>query len=144
MADVKMVWDGARMAELLRSPTGPVGRHLIARGEIVKQAARAKAPRKTGCLQESIVKRVEENPATGFVIRIVSDTTSCSPTRTSYSLFVHEGTEPHVIEPKGKVLSFYWDRGPDGPGQYFFAGPVQHPGTRPNPFLRDTLPLAVA
>lgn len=144
MSNVKIVWDGARMQEILRSPTGPVGRHLIARAEVVKLAARAKASRKTGCLQGSLVKRVEENPATGFVIRIISDTTPCSPTRTSYSLYVHEGTQPHVIEPKGKALSFWWANGPDGPGQYFFAGPVHHPGTKPNPFLRDALPLAVA
>ena len=144
LADVKIVWDGARMAQLLRSPTGPVGVHLIGRAEIVKQAAKAKAPRRTGCLQESIVKRVEENPATGFLIRIVSDTTPCSPKRESYSLYVHEGTKEHVIESKdGKPLAFFWANGPDGAGMYFFSR-VNHPGTRAQPFLADALPLAVA
>lgn len=141
---VKLVIDGARMAELLRSPAGPVGRHLIGRAEVVKQAARSKAPRRTGCLQEGIVKRVEENPATGFLIRIFTDTVPCSPSRTAYGLFVHEGTKAHEIAPKGKVLAFWWDRGPNGPGMYFFGGPVSHPGTAPHPFLRDALPLAVA
>jgi hypothetical protein len=103
-------------------------------------AARAKAPRRTGCLQESIVKRVEFGVPSGFIIRIVCDTTPCSPTRTSYSLFVHEGTQPHAIY-GNPTLSFWWDAGPNGPGQYFFSS-VQHPGTRPQPFLRDALPLA--
>ena len=143
MSDVKIVWDGARLAELLRSPTGPVGVHLISRGEVVKQAARAKAPVKTGCLQGSIEKRVEENPATGFLIRIVSDTTPCSPERKSYSLFVHNGTKEHVVEAKGKALAFHWDRGPEGPGMYFFQS-VTIPAMRGRPFLADALPLAVA
>jgi hypothetical protein len=143
VATVKLVVDGARMAELLRSPTGPVGRHLIGRAEIVKQAARAKAPKKTGCLASSIVKRVEENPATGFRIRIVADTTPCSPERKSYSLYVHEGTRPHTIMAKGKTLAFYWAHGPTGPGMYYFQS-VNHPGTKPVPFLRDALPLAAA
>lgn len=136
MADVKLVLDGARMAVLLRSPTGPAGRHVIERAEIVKQAAKSRARRRTGCLQDSIVKRVEENPASGFVVRIVSDTTPCSPERKSYSLFVHEGTKPHDI-----------------PGAFGYPAPFGiggrfdgkfHPGGRANPFLRDALPLAIA
>lgn len=138
MAPVKLVTDGARMHELLRSPAGVVGRHLIGRAELVKQAARSKANRRTGCLQETIVKRVEENAATGFLIRIVSDTTPCSPQRKSYSLAVHEGTQPHDIVAKpGGVLS--WESG----GQRFFATEVHHPGYAGNPFLRDALPLAI-
>ncbi|HEY4452388.1 MAG TPA: hypothetical protein VGN13_12435 [Solirubrobacteraceae bacterium] len=141
--DVKLVTDGARMAELLRSPTGVVGRHLIARSTIVQAAAKAQAPRKTGCLQDTIVKRVEEDAISGFAIRIVSDTTPCSPSRTSYSYYVHEGTHPHVIEAKSGSLGFYWENGPDGPGMYYFKR-VQHPGTRANRFLSDNLRLFAA
>lgn len=141
---VKLVTDGARMAELLRSPLGPVGRHLIARSTLFQAAARGQAPRKTGCLQDSIVKRVEENALTGFQVRIVSDTTPCSPSRTSYSYYVHEGTQPHVIEARdGGTLSFWWANGPDGAGQYFMKR-VQHPGTRPNRFFTDQLPIFAA
>jgi hypothetical protein len=134
---VKLVLDGAAMQDLLRSPAGPVGRHMIERGELVKQGARANAPRKSSCLQETIVKRVEENPETGFLIRIVSDTSPCSPDRRSYSLDVHEGTRPHIILPKqAKVLAFEMG------GELIFATAVRHPGTRAQPFLRDALPLA--
>jgi hypothetical protein len=138
MADVKIVLDGARMAALLRSPAGPVGRHMIERAEIVKQAAKAKANHKTGCLEDSIVKRVEEDPVTGFRIRIVADTTPCSPERKSYALWVHEGSQPHAITAReGGVLSFV------SHGERIFAKSVQHPGYKGNKFLSDALPLAV-
>jgi hypothetical protein len=138
VSEVRIVWDGARLAELLRSPAGPVGRHIIGRGEIVRQAGKAKANRDTGCLQDSIVKRIEEGPE-GIKVRIVADTTPCSPSRTSYALFVHEGTEAHQIVAKNaQALSFEWH------GQRVFFASVNHPGYKGNPFLRDALPLAVA
>jgi hypothetical protein len=133
---VRVIWDGAKLAELLRSPTGPVGRHLIERAEVVRQAAKSKAPRRTGCLQDSVVKRFELDDLTGFRIRIVCDTTPCSPTRTSYAYFVHEGTRLHVIE--GNPLAFTWH------GEQVFFTRVSHPVYRGNPFLRDALPLAAA
>lgn len=140
---MKLVIDGARMAALLRGPTGPVTRHLIERATVVQMAAKAQAPRRTGCLQDSIVKRVEDSPL-GVVIRIVADTTPCSPERKSYAYYVHEGTEPHeIVARNASVLAFYWATGPDGPGTYFFRS-VHHPGTPPNRFLTDNLPLAVA
>ncbi len=140
MSDVRLVTDGSRMAELLRSPTGLVGRHLIEKAELVKQEARRLAPVRSGCLRATILKRVEEDPVNGFAIRIVSDTTSCSPERKSYSLYVHEGTKPHIINAKpGGVLAFNWPAGPTG--GMFFAASVNHPGTKARPFLRDALKL---
>jgi hypothetical protein len=140
---MSLVVDGARMAALLRGPTGPVTRHLIERATVVQMAAKAQAPRRTGCLQDSIVKRVEETPL-GTIVRIVADTTPCSPERISYAYYVHEGTPPHTIQAKNAgVLAFFWENGPDGPGTYFFRE-VHHPGTAPNRFLTDNLPLAVA
>lgn len=140
MAEVKLVLDGVRMAELLRSPTGPVGRMLIERGERVKVAARAKAPVKSGCLQSSIVKRFEDL-GDRIAVRVVADTTPCSPERKSYALFVEEGTKPHVIR-GNPTLAFNWPGGPDGPGMYFFSS-VNHPGTKGVHFMRDALPMAV-
>lgn len=140
---MKLVIDGARMAQLLRGPTGPVTRHLIERATVVQAAAKAQAPRRTGCLQDSIVKRVEETPL-GVVVRIVADTQGCSPTRISYAYWVHEGTEPHAIRAKNaSTLAFFWPNGPEGPKVYFFRE-VHHPGTKANRFLTDQLPLAVA
>lgn len=138
---VKLVTDGAALAALLRGPQGPVFRYLVERATVVQAAAKSYAPRRTGCLQDSIVKRVEFGTPEGFVIRIVSDTTPCSPTRTSYSWWVEEGTQPHQII-GNPTLAFNWPNGPNGPGLYFFKS-VMHPGTAPTHFMKRALPLAV-
>ena len=138
MSDVRLVLDGARMAELLRSPTGIVGIHLIEKGEIVKQGARARAPvgvgtPHPGCLRDTILKRVIEDAEHGFAVMVISDTTPCSEDRISYSLFVHEGTVPHDIP---NAFGYGPTFGIGGR----FSGHF-HPGNKPNPFLRDALAL---
>lgn len=48
--------------------------------------------------------------------------------------FITEGTNPHRIPREGnKLLAFQWEKGPEGPGMYFFYF-VNHPGTKANPF----------
>lgn len=51
---------------------------------------------------------------------------------TSYAYFVHQGTHPHPIDAKpGGTLHFYWAKA----GGYVFLQHVNHPGTRPQPWL---------
>lgn len=51
-----------------------------------------------------------------------------------YAPYVNDGTRPHVIRPKNaQVLRFR------AGGRTVFAKVVQHPGTRPNPFLDRAL-----
>lgn len=139
MADftTRLILDGAAMAELLRSPSGPVGRHLIERATVVQAGARQiLAPhRKTGCLEDSLVKRAE-TVAGELAIRLVSDTTSCSERRESYSLVVHNGSVAHDIPGAFGIPA------PFGIGGRFDG--KFHPGTKAVPFLRDALPLAFA
>lgn len=132
---MSVIIDGVALQALLSSPTGPVGVYLIEQGEKVKLAAQARAPVRTGCLRDSIVKRFSED-ATGLVITIQSDTSPCSPTRTSYSLFVHEGTDPHDIPGAFGIPA------PFGIGGRF-AGRF-HPGTKAQPFLADALAILAA
>lgn len=135
MSPVKLIIDGARLAELTRGPSGPVWRHLVERATMVQSVARTRCPVKTGTLRDSIVKRAVEETSTGLGIRVVATA--------KYALFVHEGTTPHVIYAKNSsVLAFNWPNGPNGPGVYFFKQ-VNHPGTKAVPFLRDALPVAI-
>lgn len=131
-ATVRIVIDGAQMDALLDSPEGPIAEWLIGRASAFQAAARMDAPVRTGCLRASIVKRVEVSDA-GPMIRVVSDTAPCSPSRKSYSLYVHDGARPHNIP---NAFGYGPDFGVGGR----FSG-MFHPGNRPNPFFRRNLPL---
>jgi hypothetical protein len=131
MADgVHLIIDGAVLEEVLRGPAGPVARYVIDRATLVQVTAKARAPRRTGCLEDSIVKRPERF-GDEFAVRIVSDTSPCSPSHTSYSLFVHEGTSPHDI-PNAFGYGNTFGIGGRFDGKF-------HPGNKPDPFLRDAL-----
>jgi len=53
---------------------------------------------------------------------------------TNYALVVHEGSGPHVIRArKGKALKF------EVGGRTVFAASVRHPGTKPRPWLAESL-----
>jgi len=49
-----------------------------------------------------------------------------------YGIHIEYGTKPHIIEPKNKK-ALYW-KGAKHP-----VKKVYHPGTLPNPFIRETL-----
>jgi HK97 gp10 family phage protein len=55
----------------------------------------------------------------------------------SYASYVEDGTQAHVIEPK-RAKALAWE-GSDGPR---FARRVNHPGTRPHPFMGPALQQA--
>ena len=78
------------------------------------------APVDTGRLRNSIkVKATDE----GIVIWMVD-----------YGKFVEFGTPPHIIEPDSKkALKFKIE------GKELIRKKVKHPGTRPNPFIRNTI-----
>jgi len=78
------------------------------------------APVDTGRLRNSI--RVEAN---GNILTI---------TMVDYAFYVEFGTPPHIIKPKDKQ-SLKFKAG----GDQVFAKIVKHPGTRPNPFIRNTI-----
>lgn len=51
-----------------------------------------------------------------------------------YATYVNDGTRPHVIRPRNaQVLRFRVG------GRIVFARKVDHPGTKPNPFLDRAL-----
>lgn len=78
------------------------------------------SPVDTGRLRNSIkVKPTNE----GLIIWLVE-----------YAKFVEFGTPPHIITPKTKkALKFKVGK------KIFLRKKVRHPGTRPNPFIRNTI-----
>lgn len=131
MADLVVVPVEPGFTEVFRSYNGPVGRDLLRRGRLVQAAARRQADDHTGRLDHSI--RVTRFTRAGGdqSVRVGSDL--------SYAYMHHQGTEPHIIRPKNaKVVRWV-----DDAGIVHFAPVVHHPGTKPNRYLADNLPLAV-
>jgi len=138
--EVKFVIDNAALNGLLRGPSGPVYIDMIRRAEILQRAAKAQIPigekpnrTSRGHLKESVVKRLYPNSNGQVLLEVWVG--SDHPN----AVMVHEGTRPHIILPKNaKALAFVAD------GRLVFAMIVHHPGTSPNHYLTDNLPLVVA
>jgi len=83
-------------------------------------------PVDTGRLKNSIVYNVEGDTITVEMA--------------DYGLYVEFGTAPHIIKPKNKK-ALHWKSGtPGSTGRGdVFAKVVHHPGTTPQPFIRNTL-----
>lgn len=120
--------DRQALSNELRGPNGSVARYAIRRAEDVRQTAKRLVGVDTGKLRASIVKRFVPSGPDGFVV-LVGVESSGVP----YALYHHEGTRPHVILPKkGRYLVFT-----SRSGALVFARKVNHPGTKPNPFLEN-------
>lgn len=109
----------------LNTPRGELWRELEGMARLAHKGAKSQVGVKTGALQRSIYKRHLGN-LTGQYIVIGSDK--------RYALAHHEGTRPHVItaSPGGK-LKFTKN------GKQIFTKQVNHPGTKPNPYLTSQL-----
>ena len=82
------------------------------------------APWKTGYLAGSIVKEMEEGEA---YLKAMAN----------YAVYVEKGTAPHEIRPvNASVLAFEVN------GKMVFSSLVNHPGTKPNPFMQRAVEAA--
>ena len=91
---------------------------LVKRARRVQRNARRMAPGRMGRKINAVV--------VGKHVRIESSHPA--------TMYVHNGTRPHVIRPRyRKVLKF------SVKGRTVFARVVMHPGTKPNPFLTKAL-----
>lgn len=133
--------DPVKLADFMRSSTGPVIRDMLERGERVKRRAQelvgvydppdaysaANRQRRPGTLRDSIVKRVADVGGQPAVI-VGSDD--------PIALLHHEGTQPHPIEARqAPMLVFYWPKA----GRVVSFRRVNHPGTQPNRYLTNAL-----
>ena len=85
----------------------------------LQKRERQEMPRRSGKMASSVQKRIE-----GMGGRV-------GP-RIFYAPYVHDGTKPHTILPRNKK-ALWW------PGAAHPVRRVQHPGTKPNPFVERTL-----
>jgi hypothetical protein len=122
----KLNQDG--IAFILNNPNGPVGKDLKRRGRNVKNAAQRFVGVDTGLLRASITMQMSYD-VRGLKVRVGS--------KVPYALMHHNGTRPHQITASpGKLLRF------PSRGRIVMIDRVNHPGTRPNPFLLKALAAA--
>lgn len=131
----QVVMNPVQLAALLRGRSGPVYRHGLESANLVKREAVRTAPvyagdstrrkRSPGTLRDSIVVRVVERSGDP-----VFQVGSADPVM----LWVTEGTVPHLIE-GNPLLTFYWPK----MGRVVSFPRVNHPGTKPNRFLVESL-----
>jgi hypothetical protein len=125
MATVNVQIDASRIARRLLLPGGIVDRDLRKRAEKVAARARQTAPGgMRNHISVDLVGSGRQRRA-----RVIVDHPA--------AVFVAHGTPPHVIRPRrARALRF------TASGRVVFATRVNHPGTRPNPFLLRALEAA--
>jgi hypothetical protein len=120
--------DRTRIERLLRLPGGMVYRNMERRVRRAEAEAIRRAP---GSMGTTIRSQIRRGPGGEFrgVINV----------RHPAAIYVTGGTRPHRIAPRrpGGVLRFTVN------GQVVYARYVNHPGTKPNDFLRQALRAAL-
>lgn len=130
--------DPAKLAELLRGPSGPVMRRMIEDGEYVKDRARVycrvykpvpgpQRKRRPGTLRDSIVKRIRP----GAYVEVGSED--------PIARIEEEGSHPHEIAPRSSPRLVFWS-GKAGRVVFMPRGrSVSHPGTTGSRYLSRAL-----
>lgn len=120
--------DRTRIQRMLRLPGGIVYRDMERRLRRVEAEAIRTAP---GSMGSTIRAQIRRGPGGDFqgVIRVSHPA----------AIYVVNGARPHQIRPRrpGGVLRFTVN------GQVVFARLVNHPGNKPNDFLRQALRAAL-
>ena len=126
---------------VLRSPGGPVGRHINLVARSVAAEARRIATERGLVRTERYVRgfkvEVTPDPQSGFYFTVVNRVTGQKPRRAgSYAGVIEFGSRPHVIRPR-RPNGWLIFRMPDG--RTIKTKLVNHPGTPPQHVLRDAL-----
>lgn len=128
MAGVIYVEDVLALREFL-SWEGPPGRDFERRMRTLEFRQAAGAPRRTGRMAGQVgTRRMTSDPG-----RYLEGAVGVNPGQrgqSGYAQIVTGGSRPHVITARtGKALRFVIA------GRVVYTRRVQHPGTRPNPYL---------
>ena len=107
-------------------------------GQVYVEALKRHAPERSGIFKEGIAFQSYERGSHVLATVFVGG-------EHAYVLpFLKYGTKPHTIPTggaaaqmaKGYPLRFFWEKGPRGPGIYYYWE-THHPGTDPDPFIED-------
>lgn len=128
MADVIYVEDVLALRAFL-SWEGPPGRDFQRRIDTLTYRQRAGAPRRTGRMANAITSRHMTSDV-GRYLEAAAGVNPGTHGQRGYAQIVSSGSRPHMIYPRfARALRFVIA------GQVIYATRVQHPGTRPNPYL---------
>lgn len=133
----RIVYNDSELQALLTSPSGPVVRDLMRRGQAVENRAKMLCPVDTGRLRASITHELRQEEGLP-VVRV--------GTNVNYAVFVHEGTGLYgpfgrLIYPRVKrVMRFSVGRGKKS--RVVFTPYTK--GMYPRPFLETALKAAAA
>lgn len=116
-----------RIVEKLDRLPQIVGNALWLEAELIMTDAKKRTPVRTGTLRASGF--VERPKITGKRIRVEM---GFGGPAAKYARYVHDGTRPHIIRPRTKK-ALYWEGAPH-PVRF-----VRHPGTKANPWFRNTM-----
>lgn len=131
MADqVTVTWNRSALDNLLRAPSGPVGRDLDRRGSRVEQAARRLAPQRTGTLKASL-REQHFTVAGEQAVRV--------GTNVPYAMFVHQGRR-EVTPHRGRYLRWPAGAGRNTRTGYVFTRRARR--TKAVPYLRNAIDAA--
>ena len=120
MIKVEVKREGLNIELLGRLFSRVIERFIERLADRTEEVMYEKAPERTGRLKKSIRKIVKPNKA------VIGPTVP-------YAIYVEYGTRPHEIRPvRARALRFEVE------GRVVFAARVLHPGTRPQPFVRET------
>lgn len=110
----------------LGAAVGPI---LARKAASVTRRITAQAKQNAPVLTGNLARTIEPDPVRfSGPFRVETGVTA----HANYAAAVHEGTRPHVIRPRtARALKFQMG------GRTVFASSVNHPGTRPRPFLRN-------
>jgi len=120
MITVEVKREGLNIEALCRMFSRVIERFIAQLAERTEEVMHEKAPERTGRLKKSIRKNVKPYKA------VIGPAVP-------YAVYVEYGTRPHEILPvHARALRF------EVAGRVVFAARVHHPGTRPQPFVRET------
>lgn len=125
MAASKFTISERGVADVTTSSRGPVRRDMQRRLNRVQALAKRLVGHRSGLLRNAIKTKMYDSG--GVLVGEVY-------ANVRYALMHHEGTRPHIIVPqRATMLRFKVG------GRIVYAHKVMHPGTKPNPYLRNAL-----